>query len=368
MQVAGIRSRYATVFTKSNLRLAKPYRAMSSSSSPSSSSYRDSESQTFTLPDGRTLGYAEYGPSNGYPLFYFHGFPSSRIEAFPLDKVAHHRRIRVIALDRPGFGLSTFQPHRQFLDWPKDVAAFAQAKGVEKFSVLGASGGGPYAIACAKALPRHMMTSVGVFAGGPPWVAGRQHMPWFSRFSERLVNFSPTIFAGLARVIVSVFDWFVNLGPIKRRLDRVLENLRQKEQEKEKDKPEGEKLGMVGNEEYTAEQRRDRLLRLLYREPFVQGVAGFVHETKLLSDKSWGFEFEEVRYGPIRIWHGAKDYNAPIQMIRYMVDKLPNAVLTEFDGSHFTIANHIPGALLELIPEEEIKRHEEEMAEKSRNG
>ncbi|KAF3905339.1 hypothetical protein AA313_de0204745 [Arthrobotrys entomopaga] len=368
MLVSGIRSRHAAAFNSCNQRgLVKQARAMSTPST-TLSHYRDSESQTFTLPDSRTLGYAEYGPSNGYPLFYFHGFPSSRIEGFPLDKVAHNRRIRVIALDRPGFGLSTFQPHRQLLDWPKDVAAFAQAKGVQKFSILGASGGGPYAIACAKALPRHMMTSVGVFAGGPPWVAGRQHMPWFSRLSERLVNFSPTLFAGLASVIVKVFAWFVNLGPIARRLDKVLEDIRQKELEKDKDRPEGEKMGMVEDEEFTTEQRRDRLFRMLYREPFVQGVAGFVQETKLLSDQSWGFDFEEVQYGPIRIWHGAKDYNAPIQAIRYMAERLPNAVLTEFDGSHFTIANQIPGAIMELIPDEEIKRHEEEMAERSKNG
>ena len=96
----------------------------------------DLESQTFRLPDGRILGFAEYGPSSGSPLLYFHGFPSSRLEAKNLTKLAIRHNIRILSIDRPGYGLSTFQPKRSMLDWPDDVKAVTSHLGIPKFSIL----------------------------------------------------------------------------------------------------------------------------------------------------------------------------------------------------------------------------------------
>jgi pimeloyl-ACP methyl ester carboxylesterase len=75
-----------------------------------------SDSQTFVLPDGCTLGYAEYGNPNGKALLYFHGFPSSRLEAYALDNIVLRHDIRLLALDRPGFRLSSPDPHRHIND------------------------------------------------------------------------------------------------------------------------------------------------------------------------------------------------------------------------------------------------------------
>lgn len=63
--------------------------------------------QTFKLPDGRVLGFAEYGSPDGKALLYFHGYPSSRLEGKPVDDMARRRGLRFIAIDRPGFGLSS---------------------------------------------------------------------------------------------------------------------------------------------------------------------------------------------------------------------------------------------------------------------
>src|SRR5947209_19434697 len=103
--------------------------------------------QHFTLSDGRVLGYNEYGPIDGKPLFYFHGTPSSRIEwqMFGGEQLATQLNLRVISMDRPGMGLSDFQTSRRLLDWPTDVAKLADELGIDHFSVLAFSGGGPYA-------------------------------------------------------------------------------------------------------------------------------------------------------------------------------------------------------------------------------
>jgi pimeloyl-ACP methyl ester carboxylesterase len=104
------------------------------------------------LRDGRRLAYREYGASEGVPVFFFHGWPGSRLDFAPNEGAARDAGARVIAVDRPGIGESDPQPGRQVLDWPRDVSELADSLGVERFAVLGFSFGGPYARACAYVL------------------------------------------------------------------------------------------------------------------------------------------------------------------------------------------------------------------------
>src|SRR6266498_1807335 len=93
------------------------------------------------LEDGRLLGYEVYGDPEGSPVFYFHGFPGSRLEARLATQVATRLAIRLIALDRPGFGLSDFKLRRTIFEWPDDVIKIANALGISRFATVGVSGG-----------------------------------------------------------------------------------------------------------------------------------------------------------------------------------------------------------------------------------
>ena len=120
------------------------------------------------LPDGRWLGYAECGDPAGHPLVYLHGFPGSRLAGRVLDEAARACGVRVLSPERPGLGLSSPQPARTLLDTAQDVRALGEALAVRRFSVLGESGGGPYALACAHELPE-CVDGVAVVCGlGPP--------------------------------------------------------------------------------------------------------------------------------------------------------------------------------------------------------
>ena len=101
--------------------------------------------QQMQLPDGRRLGYDERGPSNGKPLFYFHGSPSSRVEStlYVSEDLLQSLNVRLIAVDRPGMGLSDFQPNRRILDCSQDVVALADHLNIERFAILAYSLGGP---------------------------------------------------------------------------------------------------------------------------------------------------------------------------------------------------------------------------------
>ena len=310
------------------------------------------QNQTFVLPDGRVLGYAEYGNPNGKSLLYFHGYPSSRLEASAIDDIARRHSLRVLALDRPGFGLSTPQPRRRILNWPVDVQAFAQGIGISRFAVFGVSGGGPFALACAYALPRHVLAGVGLFATAPPWSAGAQHMALYRRLLSVAANQWPSGLRMTMNALVWVVRWLMTTRPITKKIDGWLEAQRQKEECEH-----GPALVEDGVSSRTTTQRREDLLRMLITEPFRQNAEAAVHEARLLSSPTWGFRLEDVGYRVVRIWHGADDSNAPAIMIRYLAERLPHCVLQEFEGdTHYTMFQHLEGALLELIQDDEQEK------------
>ncbi len=119
------------------------------------------------LPGGRRLGYAECGDPNGRALVYLHGFPGSRLAGRVLDETARARGVRVLAPERPGLGVSSPQSDRTLLDTARDVRALAEALQIGPFAVLGESGGGPYALACAHELA-DCLDSVAVVCGLGP--------------------------------------------------------------------------------------------------------------------------------------------------------------------------------------------------------
>lgn len=129
--------------------------------------------QTMKLPDGRLLGFAEYGAPEGDPVFLLHGTPGSHLWFAEDDPIAHEHGLRLIAVDRPGYGLSDPKKGRKILDFPADVAALADHLKLEKFAVLGTSGGSVYAAACGYALPERvqkvvMVSAVAPFENGKP--------------------------------------------------------------------------------------------------------------------------------------------------------------------------------------------------------
>ena len=116
----------------------------------------NSEAKLYQLSDGRKLAYGEYGDPQGHPTFYFHGGPGSRLEGALFHEGGLKHSLRIMAVDRPGMGGSDFLPGRTMLDFPKDVAALADSLGLDRFGVIGWSGGGPSALTTAYAIPERL--------------------------------------------------------------------------------------------------------------------------------------------------------------------------------------------------------------------
>ena len=139
--------------------------------------------RTIRLRDGRALAYAEYGDPNGRPVFYFHGFPSCHLEISLADGTAKRLGVRLIALDRPGFGESDFKEGRTIPDWADDVKEAAEQLGITRFAVMGVSGGGPYSASCAAKLSSLISRAAIVGSGVSAWAVVKRHR----KIEERLL-------------------------------------------------------------------------------------------------------------------------------------------------------------------------------------
>ena len=151
------------------------------------------EDHQLQLTDGRRLGWSESGDPSGTPVFFFHGFGTTRIVC-PPDEAALEHRIRLIAVDRPGIGLSDPQPGRSLLDWPSDVAELADHLGFARFSIVAWSGGGPYGLACGHALASRVDAVAAVSPAAPlakPTDPG--YLRWRDRHAVRFANRAPWV-------------------------------------------------------------------------------------------------------------------------------------------------------------------------------
>jgi pimeloyl-ACP methyl ester carboxylesterase len=276
------------------------------------------EAQTVLLRDGRRIGCAEYGRDDGTPGFYFHGHPGCRLEPELAEGAAAEAGVRIIALDRPGYGLSDFQPGRTLLDWPRDVAEVADLLGLERFAVLGSSGGGPYALACAHELPERV-TKVGVVSGiGPRDTPGAtEGMRWQNRIGFDL----GARFPALARLAMSSME-----RKVRRRPEQVLDAI-------------GRAMS-PSDAAIVARPEVRRVLTAVFAEAFSQGSRGAAADIVLLG-RPWGFRPEDIN-PPVLLWQGEEDVLVPPPMGRDLAARIPHCDATFLPGEgHLLIVDHL---------------------------
>ncbi|HKQ54270.1 MAG TPA: alpha/beta hydrolase [Methyloceanibacter sp.] len=169
-------------------------------------------SQVLRLADGRRIGFAEYGDPDGLPVLAIHGTPGSRFMFALTDEAARQRRLRVVAPERPGYGLSDFRLQTSLAEAASDLEQCANALDLRRFALIGVSGGGPYAVAAAAAMPRRVALLALINPVGPVAEYGRRirmskaHRLIFGRLGRsdafctvffwslrRLVHFAPEL-------------------------------------------------------------------------------------------------------------------------------------------------------------------------------
>lgn len=277
------------------------------------------------LKDGRMLGYGEYGASEGKPVFYFHGHPGSRLDwpgIIDLDTAAAELNARIIAVDRPGHGLSDFQPGRQILDWPDDVIDLADALRVDRFGVLGLSGGGPYAAACAFKIPGRLTATAIVSGMGPVDAPGtKDGTSW--------------TYPGKGSVTRRLLLMMTSMG-LRKKPDQFSSNM------KEALKGPDRELALVNPEMLNG-------LVKTFGEALRPGIAGAHYEAGLYTHP-WGFRLQDIA-AEVHLWHGEQDYNVLVSVGRHVAGAIPNchANFLENEGHLTLIHKYVQDVLSILI-------------------
>jgi pimeloyl-ACP methyl ester carboxylesterase len=266
--------------------------------------------------DGRTLAVLEAGDESGHTVVAIHGTPGSGLLWRGLVEDVEARGIRLLAYDRPGYGGSDPHPGRTVADGAGDVAAIADALGIDRFAVEGGSGGGPHTLACAALLPDRVVAAVSL-AGVAPYPA--EGLDWLEGMGQdNLDEFGATL-AGretLERYLREQADAMLAAEP-----NAIAETLRSLLSPPDAAVLTGEFAG------YLAESTRRAVGERL--DGWIDDDFVFVNP--------WGFELDDIRV-PVQLLHGAQDRFVPIAHGEWLAERIPevDAHLSPEDG-HLTI-------------------------------
>jgi len=227
------------------------------------------------LPDGRNLGWAEWGPETGTPVLFCPGAATSRFLGFGGD-VVDELGVRLISVDRPGLGASDPAPGRTFADWTRDIEQFALLKKLSSMAVVAYSQGAPFGLACTES---GIVTALAI-------VCGTDELAHPS-FADELTPDMQRIVAHIAADPAGAEAFFRGFPGADFMSEMILR--------------------MNGSEDlvvYT-EPTFEHAFRRAMTEAFSQGAAGYARDC-LLAMGRWPFNLGAIRV-PVDIWYGALD-------------------------------------------------------------
>ncbi|MGI9384775.1 MAG: alpha/beta fold hydrolase [Methyloligellaceae bacterium] len=280
------------------------------------------EARAHRLRDGRRIGYAEYGDPEGFPVFAFHGTPGSRIMFRLADSFAALQGLRLIATDRPGYGLSSVTERWGMRPVVEDMATLADALGIDAFAVVGVSGGAPFAAACAAAHPDRVRAAAFVSPVGPVVDAARG--PNLAP-GHRLIFLRLAASERLSRAAFHLLRFFVARTPgLAHRCIQMLAA--------PSDVP------ILRRPEV-----RDDLINGL-GEGMRPGIAGAVRDLRLFS-QDWDFDPGLIGV-PCCLWQGDADRTVPPAAAEGLAHRIPDCELRMLAGAgHYWIYDHFVDVL-----------------------
>ncbi|MBT6401015.1 alpha/beta hydrolase [candidate division WWE3 bacterium] len=273
-----------------------------------------SEIHKIKLKDGREMGYVEFGDPKGFPVIYCHGWPSAKYEGLYFDPEAKEHGVRLISIDRPGMGDSTYKPDLTFYQWPDDVKELMDSLDIKNFGVFGVSGGTPYALACAHKLKDSVKRTY-IYGGLAPI-----HSKNYGRKYENLkkLAISTNNIPNFTRRAIKVFRKVLRKRP--KLYLWILKSRIPKEDRKR------------------ASQRGIDIFIKNKLDAIKKTAEGATHEAGLILN-TWDFDIKDIE-SYVKFWIGTNDDLTPMEMTEYMNETIPNSEMSIIDaGSHFAITD-----------------------------
>ena len=264
--------------------------------------------QILTLHDQRVLAFNEFGDLNGYPVFYAHGIPGSRLEGMFYHETALDQGIRLIAVDRPGVGRSGFQFHRNLLSYAVDILALANHLGIKKFGVMGWSSGGAPTLTCGFLMPSRVQIAVSL--------SGYTNFGEFPQ-ARRLLEALPIPGSSITnKGRFALFGTTLMIELIEKHTPKFY----------------FDQLVKVCCEPDRKILQGDGIREIFMKvqdEAFLQGVEGITDGLDI-QYYDWGFSLREIRV-PVLICQGNKDTFVPYQFAGHLDSMIPESDLSILD-------------------------------------
>jgi len=279
---------------------------------------------TINLKDGRKLGFTKTGDSDGFPIFYLHGTPGSRLQVLDFQDVAKIKHCCMYGIDRPGMGLSSPNPKHTILSFVNDLNELATYLKIDKFSIIAHSGGAAFAIACAYKIPSKLK-GIAIVSGLAPITLPEAKIGM--QLGYRIFNNLARNLPGFARLMMLLHKKQIsNLKTIEKFCKYL---------------PKSDQIIL---------QKANRIEKLQKwsAEAFVQGVGGAAQEMLLLT-KPWSINLTDINF-PISIWQGKLDKQVPVSHAKIYERYLQKTKIHLLDNeSHISIIyNHI-GEIIESV-------------------
>jgi len=252
------------------------------------------------LVDGRQVGVWRFGADGGWPLVWDHGGLICGLDAKVIDDVARQCGADIISIDRPGIGRSEAWSMSSIAQWPHTVEQVANLLRLERFAVAGWSGGGPYALACAAAMPQRVRAVATVARMAP--LERPRHVVELGLWLDKLLIPGARWAPRAAAAVLWLTRWIPDCYMVRET-----------------------RRGLVGSRDLAALDPALPSLLAAIREATCRGVGGMVDEYRRYYG-SWGFDLREVRQS-VTIWQGEHDTWLPMGHARRLASLLPECTL-----------------------------------------
>jgi pimeloyl-ACP methyl ester carboxylesterase len=285
----------------------------------------------FVTRSGRKLEVKEYGDVAGHPVFFFHGMIGSHYQASYIAEQARQEGFRVIVPNRPGVGASEFIKRKSALEAVADVEDIAAALELDDFSVIGISGGTPYALATLFCLGQRIRTVTVISGMGPMRLRGALHK------MDRRRRMVLEVGSRYPRLALRFFQKAMN--HFRADPDSFLHRLIAT-------------WSLPDRQAFGRKEVYDLFMKDL-QQVFIEGKGPETLSQELAIYRNYGFSVRALpAHKRVTLWHGLADNIVPATMAWTMARTLPNGEAHFVPGGHFVavdIADQVICRLRQLL-------------------